>query len=46
VLTTAEPLAVFSTRYINNGFLDHVADNLQIDSLRMIDDGARTADSG
>jgi diguanylate cyclase (GGDEF)-like protein len=37
------PPIVFSVRYINNGFLDHVADNLQIDSLRMIDDAAQPA---
>jgi diguanylate cyclase len=35
---------VFSVRYINNGFLDHVADNLQIDSLHMIDETAQPAD--
>jgi diguanylate cyclase len=35
---------VFSVSYINNGFLDHVADNLQIDSFHMIDETTPPAD--
>jgi diguanylate cyclase (GGDEF)-like protein len=35
---------VFSVSYINNAFLDHVADNLQIDNLHVIDEPAQPAD--